>query len=209
MAEMKADNYGQILGADLEVKITTALRNKQSVITGLKKWETEQQKQYGMAVTTAGGNLQKAQATFSNNPNIAPFLAMPGVSAALVTYINDPSPSAVIPFSVTQTIGAGGVLAAANLKKANTEYEKAVKARDDFNTEGILRTRSIMERMINTIGGASGAGGFSRVNAGRSSSRGSGSGGSSGGGGRPFSRVAAPAPSSGGGGVRVPRPSPN
>ena len=208
MAQMKADNFDKILGADLNVKLTTALKNNQSVITGLKKWETEQQKQYGMAVTTAGGNLQKAAATFANNPNIAPYLTMPGVSAALTTYINDPSPNAVIPFNVTQTIGSGGVLAAANYKKTNTEYEKAVKARDDFNKEGILKTRSIMDRIINTVGGGTGSARFSRVNAGRPSS---GSGASSGsGGGRSFSRVAPAAPPrSGGGGVNVERPQPN
>ena len=205
MAQMKADNFGKILGADLEVKLTTALKNKQSVVTGLKKWETEQQKQYGMAVTTAGGNLQKAEATFENNPNIAPYLTMPGVSSALVTYVNDQSPSAVIPFNVAQTIGAGGVLAAANLKKARAEFDKAVTARDNFNSEGILKTRSIMNSMINTVSGASGTSGFSRVNAARPSS-----GGGGGNRGRSFTRVGTPAPpSSGGGTVNVQRPSPN
>ena len=204
MAQMKADNFDKILGADLNVKLTTALKNNQSVITGLKKWETEQQKQYGMAVTTAGGNLQKAAATFANNPNIAPYLTMAGVGPALTTYLNNPN--TVIPFNVLQTIGAGGVLAAANYKKANAEFEKAVKARDDFDKEGILKTRSIMNRIINTVEGGSGSGRFSRVNAGRPTS---GSGASSGGG-RSFSRVAPAAPpSSGGGSVNVERPQPN
>ncbi len=202
MEELKAENFPAKLAAELEVQVTTALRNKAGVITAIKNWESNAQKNYGMAVSTASANLMKANATYTNNQNISALVNNPEYATALTTYLNDPSPTAVIPGNIAIEIGSAGVAAARDLKLARKEFDDAVKARDTFNQGGVLKVRNVMERMIGSIGGTSSQlpriGSPSRT----STPAPARSGGGGGGGARP-----AP-PATGGGLPRVARPRP-
>lgn len=200
MDELKAANFPEILRADLENKITTALKNKAGIITGLKNWEANAQKNYGMAVSTAASNLVKANATVTNNMNITSALNNPEYASAITTYLNDLSPTAVIPGNIAIEIGAGGVAALRDLKVMRIAYEKAKKAQESFEAGGVLPVRNIMERLIGTIGGTGSS--IPRISA-------------------PTTTPAPTAPARGGGGARstppatgggvprIPRPQPN